>query len=638
MLKKNQLVEFEITGITTEGNGVGRYEGMAVFVPFTAVGDFVSVKIVKVLKSYSYGIINEIITPSPDRTESDCPVSQKCGGCMFRHITYDAELRIKSGFVTDSFRRIGGFELDYEEIAGCEHIDHYRNKAQYPVAPGPDGKAVCGFYSRRSHRIVPFTECRLQPVVFRKIVDFVIEHINKNCISAYDETTGKGLVRHIYIRQGFHSGKIMLCIVVSNKKAIPLIQTMLSESLLTEKFPEIVSVVVNINPENTNVILGKKCVTVYGEDNITDVMCENKISLSPFSFYQVNTPQAELLYSIAADYAELTGNEEILDLYCGAGTIGLSMHDKVKTLTGVEVIEQAVENARTNAAANNIKNAEFICGDAGHIADKLLKDGKRPDVVIVDPPRKGCDNLTLDSIVRMKPERIVMISCNPATAARDCKILCSEENGYEIKRIRGVDLFPRTGHVETVVCLSREKAMLVKKETKMIYDEKSGYKSWSNLKKQMHDLLCDSLKDKISYFYTSYHEVHNAYGRATINYSKKEIVAFSWVEMYKQEQEVSQLYSQGKKVSYGEIMKKWMPECKLCDADFINSLTIYLKTDIAASLNSDNYLLRVFAYMDRRVGKRTLVKIKDDVEKLPDWVKQFYQIRCEADGIVFPPK
>ena len=290
-----------------------------------------------------------------------------------------------------------------------------------------------------------------------------------------------------------------------------------------------------------------------------------------------------------------------------------------------------------NAKRNSVDNAEFFCGDAGEAALSLEAQGIKADVVVVDPPRKGLNADAIEALARFAPRRIVYVSCDPATLARDVALL--KERGYALKNAMACDLFPRCAHIESVVCLSREKADDCEDEPKMISDERSKYKSWSNLKKQMNDLLCDSLKDKISYFYTSYHEVHNAYGRATINYNKKEMVAFSWVEMYAQEREVSQLYQEGKKVSYGELEKgKWIPECKLCDADFINSLTIYLKTDIAISLHSDNYLLRVFAYMDRRVGKRTLIKIKDDVEKLPDWVKQFYRIRCEADGIIFPPK
>ena len=320
-----------------------------------------------------------------------------------------------------------------------------------------DGKAVCGFYANRSHRIVPYTGCLLQPVIFQQIVDYVIDYINANKISAYDEITGNGLVRHIYLRRGYHSGEIMLCIVSTGKRIVDSIRKMTETTDFLKKFPDVKSVIVNLNPEKTNVILGKKNITVWGTDNITDIMCGNKISLSPMSFYQVNTEQAEKLYSIAAEFADLKGDEEVFDLYCGAGTIGLSMIDKINHLTGVEVVKQAVENAKANAEANNIKNADFICGDAGEIADRLQKEGKRPDVIIVDPPRKGCDALSLEAIVKMAPEKIVMISCNPVTAARDCKILCSEESGYELKRVRGCDLFPGTCHVETVVLLSHKK-------------------------------------------------------------------------------------------------------------------------------------------------------------------------------------
>ncbi|MDO5560589.1 MAG: 23S rRNA (uracil(1939)-C(5))-methyltransferase RlmD [Oscillospiraceae bacterium] len=454
MISKNQIIEIEITGMTSEGNGVGHAQGMAVFVPCTAIGDKLEVKIVKVLKSYAYGIIEKILISSPDRTQSDCPVSQKCGGCMFRHITYEAELKIKSGFISDAFKRIGGFDLEYESIAGCEETDFYRNKAQYPVAM-QDSKAVCGFYSRRSHRVVPFTACRLQPPVFAQIVDYVIDYINEHHIPAYDEQTHKGLIRHIYLRKGFHTGEIMLCIVAADKKAVKYVREMVSSTDILEKFGDIKCIIVNVNPDNTNVILGRKNFQIYGSENITDVMCGNKIMLSPMSFYQVNTCQAEKLYSIAAGFAELSGNEKILDLYCGTGTIGLSMHDKVKCLTGVEVINQAVENAKINAQINGIENAEFICGDAGTIADKMAAQGEKPDVIIVDPPRKGCDGNTIEAILKMSPCKIVMISCNPATAARDCRMIC-ESGEYEIRKIRGVDLFARTGHVESVVLMSRK--------------------------------------------------------------------------------------------------------------------------------------------------------------------------------------
>lgn len=455
MLKKNQLAEIEITGITSEGNGVGRYDGMAVFVPQTASGDYVRVQIVKVLKSYAYGIVKEIITPSDARKEPDCPVFRKCGGCTFRHIKYEEEIRVKNSFVTDSFRRLGGFDIECEPFLGCSETNRYRNKAQYPVAM-MEGKAVCGFYASRSHRVIPYTGCLLQPEVFQQIVDFAIGYININKIPAYDEITGKGLIRHIYLRKGYHSEEIMLCIVSRTASAVKLTEKMISETDFLKRFPDVKSVVVNINSKNTNVILGEKNITVWGSETISDTMCGNRIKLSPLSFYQINTEQAEKLYGIAADFAELKGDEELLDLYCGAGTIGLSMIGKANHLTGVEVVKQAVDNAGENAAANNIGNADFICGDAGTIADQLQKEGRHPDVVVVDPPRKGCDALTLESIVRMNPEKIVMISCNPATAARDCKILCGEETGYTLRKVKGVDMFPGTTACECVALLTRK--------------------------------------------------------------------------------------------------------------------------------------------------------------------------------------
>ncbi|HNX65020.1 MAG TPA: 23S rRNA (uracil(1939)-C(5))-methyltransferase RlmD [Oscillospiraceae bacterium] len=481
MLNKNDIVTIEITGTTSEGNGVGKYDGMAIFVPLSAIGDKLNVKITKVLKSYCFGIIESIILPSPDRIEEDCPVFLKCGGCSFRHISYESELNIKSDFIKDSFKKIGKFDLSYEDILGCTETEHYRNKAQYPVAQ-QDGQAVCGFYSKRSHRVIPFTGCKLQPAVFRDIVDFIMNYINLNKISGYDEVSGAGILRHIYIRQGYHSKEIMLCFIV-NKPCKELLIPLCEQ--LSKEFPEIKSFVMNINSQNTNVIMGEKNKTLLGKDCIYDIMCGNKISLSPHSFYQVNTEQAEKLYGIAAEYANLSGSETVMDLYCGAGTIGLSVADKARGILGVEVIPQAIENAKENALNNNITNADFICDDAGNAAKKL-SETQKPDIVIVDPPRKGCDNNTLEAIIKMNPTKVIMISCNPATAARDCKFL--SENGYEIERIRGVDLFPRTTHVETVVLLSKlhsdqhidielntDELDLTSVESKATYDEIKAY-------------------------------------------------------------------------------------------------------------------------------------------------------------------
>lgn len=450
-MKKNEIVRLCITDITNEGNGVGRADdGMAVFVPFTAVGDVVDVKIVKVQKSFAYGITEKLVERSQSRCDADCEVFYKCGGCSLRHISYESELEIKQGYVEASMTRIGKLDVEFEKILGCEKTEGYRNKAQYPVTM-LNGEAVCGFYSKRSHRVVPVKHCKLQPKVFSEICNQVLKFHNDNKIPVYDEITGKGLLRHIYIRRGESSGEIMLCLVL----------TKLREDIyrgfaeyIAKCFPDIKSVVMNLNPKNTNVILGRKCVTLYGNDTITDIMCQNKIEISPLSFYQVNTKQAEKLYGIAKDYANLSKNDTVLDLYCGAGTIGLSMAREVKKVIGVEVVEDAIKNANRNAQLNGIKNAEFICGDSGEIAQKLVERGECPDVIIADPARKGCDKLSLDAMIKLSPSRIVMVSCNHTTAARDCAYLC--ENGYKTEKCRAVDLFPKTTHVECVILMSRK--------------------------------------------------------------------------------------------------------------------------------------------------------------------------------------
>lgn len=447
MFKKNEFTELEITDVTAEGNGVGRADGIIIFVPNTAVGDRIRAKIVKVTKNYCYGIVDELLEKSHDRVQPDCEVYKTCGGCCFRHISYEAETALKEKIVRDAIERIGKVTTaEFEPILPCYPCEAYRNKAQYPVAE-LNGKIVCGFYSKRSHRVVPFTKCRLQPKEFGHITDTITEFLTERKISAYSEITHKGLVRHIYLRKGFHSGEVMVCLVVTKDISAKLKGLV---HLLIEKFPYITNISLNINSSATNVILGKRVITLYGKDTITDIMCGNKIELSPLSFYQVNTLQAEKLYGIAKEYAELKGNETLLDLYCGAGTIGLSMAGSVKKLVGVEIVPEAVENAKHNAELNNIKNAEFFCGDAGEIASKL---NKKPDVIIIDPPRKGCDMATLDTIINISPEKVVMISCNPSTAGRDCNYF--QQNGYKVRKVRAVDLFPRTSHVECVVLMSR---------------------------------------------------------------------------------------------------------------------------------------------------------------------------------------
>lgn len=452
-INKNDIVDLEITDITAEGNGVGRCGGMAVFVPSAAVGDVIKCRIVKVLKSYCYGIIEEIITASADRKDRGCHIQKSCGGCLFRHISYEAEMRFKESTVKNAFIRLGKFsEGDFEmlPIIGCEETDRYRNKAQYPTAADKDGRTVSGFYAMRSHRVIPCDDCLLQPEIFGKILKTSLDYVNRHNIPPYDEKSGRGILRHIYIRQGYHSGEIMVCFVVTRadkKMFLPL------ADILTEKYSMIKSVILNINSKNTNVIMGSKCITVKGNDHITDIMCGNRIEISPLAFYQVNTPQAEKLYAQAIDFAGLSGDEDVLDLYCGAGTISLFAARNAGHVTGAEIIPEAVENAERNAAANGIGNVDFICADAGQAARELAESGRDPRVIITDPPRKGCDELTLDSIIKMAPEKVVMVSCNPSTAARDCRYLA--DRGYTLKKIRAVDLFPGTGHVECVVLMGR---------------------------------------------------------------------------------------------------------------------------------------------------------------------------------------
>ena len=449
MLKKNEIIRLEISGMTNEGNGVGKHEGIAVFVPFTVIGDVIECRIVKVCKTYCYGIIENIVSGSVERTKNDCPVYSRCGGCCFRHMSYEEECRVKEQFIKDSFERIGKLYPEYDSFEGCKQLVGYRNKAQYPVAE-QDGRAVCGFYSRRSHHVCDHTDCALQPAIFKAIADEIMAYVNKRKIKAYNEETGSCLLRHIYLRRGEHSGEIMVCLVITDLKKRGVFDALVGE--LCKKYADIKSIVFNENSRKTNCILGQKLVTAYGSNTIHDTMCGNDIEISPLSFYQVNTIQAERLYEIAADYAQLTGKETLLDLYCGAGTIGLSMSKKVKKLIGVEIIESAIDNAKRNAAANNVTNAEFICGDAGKIAEILYSRGERPDVIIADPARKGCTRDALEYMAKMSPDRIVMISCNHATAARDCAVL--EELEYKTVKVKGVDLFGRTGHVETVVLLS----------------------------------------------------------------------------------------------------------------------------------------------------------------------------------------
>lgn len=451
MLKKNDRIKLKIESCSSNGSGVGRHEGMAVFVPATAVGDEITAHILKVKKTYAFAKVESVDVPSPDRTEPECPVYLKCGGCVFSHMKYSAEARIKAEHVAECFRRIGGVNPEFEEIIGAQDIHRYRNKAQYPVADN-NGEIKMGFYSPHSHRVIHCPDCLLQPEEFGEILSVFDGYIKKHNISIYNESEHKGLLRHIYLRKGTKSGEIMVCAVINGRK-LPFEDELASD--LREKVPSTKSIIVNTNTKNTNVILGDRCRTVWGEDTITDILCGLKFRISPLSFYQVNRNQAEKLYSKAAEYAALTGSETVLDLYCGAGTIGLSMAAKAKEIIGVEIVPEAIEDAKINAEINRITNARFICGDAPKAAEILEAEGVRPDVIILDPPRKGCSPEMLETAARMAPDRIVYVSCDPATLARDCGIFA--DLGYTAIKATPVDMFPNTGHIETVAKLIRRK-------------------------------------------------------------------------------------------------------------------------------------------------------------------------------------
>lgn len=453
-LQKNQVLTLQVERLSSDGSGVAHSpEGETVFIPGAAPGDEARVRIVKDCKRYAFGILDEVLTPSPDRIPVDCAVAGPCGGCSLRHLDYAAELRAKQENVADAFARIGGLDVPVLPIVGSPEIDRYRNKVQFPVGTDKAGRPCIGFYAGRTHRIVPCPDCRLQPGVLNEIGNTLCAFFAEKGIHPYNEETGKGLVRHIFLRRGAHSGQIMVCLVCTRAK-LPSADELCTR--LKEAFPDIVTILLNVNAKNTNVILGSETHTLYGQGYIEDTLCGVPVQLGPLSFYQVNTLAAEQLYGIAAEYAQLTPDDLLLDLYCGMGTIGLSMADHCRELVGVEIVPEAIESAKANAARMSAAvsaKSRFFCADAGQAAAQLAAEGLHPDVVMLDPPRKGCDEATLSAVVRMAPRRVVYVSCNPATAARDAAWL--EQNGYHAEKVQPVDLFPRTKHVETVCLLSK---------------------------------------------------------------------------------------------------------------------------------------------------------------------------------------
>ena len=453
-LQKNQILTLRIERLSSDGSGVAHSpDGETVFVPGAAPGDEADVRIVKDCKRYAFGILDHLRTPSPDRIPVDCAVAGPCGGCSLRHLDYTAELRAKQENVTDAFRRIGGLDVPVLDICPSPEVDRYRNKVQFPVGLDKNGNPCIGFYAGRTHRIVPCPDCKLQPGVLNDIGNALCGFFAENGIQPYNEETGRGLVRHIFLRRGAHSGQIMVCLVCTRPN-FPHADALCTR--LREQFADIATILLNVNSKNTNVILGTETHTLYGPGYIEDTLCGVPVQLGPLSFYQVNTLAAERLYGIAAQYAQLTPDDLLLDLYCGMGTIGLSMVDHCRELVGVEIVPEAIESAKANAARMGdsvAAKSRFFCADAGQAATRLAAEGLHPDVVMLDPPRKGCDEATLSAVVRMAPRRVVYVSCNPATAARDAAWL--EQNGYHAEQVQPVDLFPRTKHVETVVLLSK---------------------------------------------------------------------------------------------------------------------------------------------------------------------------------------
>lgn len=453
-LQKNQILTLRIERLSSDGSGVAHSaDGEAVFVPSTAPGDEARVRIVKDCGRYAFGILDELLTPSPDRIPVDCPVAGPCGGCSLRHLDYAAELRAKQESVLDAFRRIGGLEVPVLDILPSPDVDRYRNKVQFPVGIDKNGVPCIGFYAGRTHRIVPCPDCKLQPSVLNEIGNALCAFFAQQGIRPYDEQSGKGLVRHIFLRRGAHSGQIMVCLVCTRAK-LPHAEQLCTA--LRGQFPAISTILLNVNAKNTNVILGSENHILYGPGYIEDTLCGVPVRLGPLSFYQVNTLAAERLYGVAAQYAQLTPDDTLLDLYCGMGTIGLSMAEQCRELIGVEIVPEAIESAKANAARMGeavAAKSRFFCADAGQAATQLAAEGLHPDIVMLDPPRKGCDEATLSAVVRMAPRRVVYVSCNPATAARDAAWL--EKNGYHTEKVQPVDLFPRTKHCECVLLMSK---------------------------------------------------------------------------------------------------------------------------------------------------------------------------------------
>lgn len=451
--RKNDLVTLEIEDCGIDGEGIGKADGFTVFVKDAVIGDTVTAKIIKAKKNYGYGRLMEVLKPSPYRVEPKCEFARQCGGCQLQALSYDQQLVFKTNKVKGHLERIGGFtDIPMEPIIGMDELFHYRNKAQFPVGRNKEGKIVTGFYAGRTHNIIENRDCALGVPENKEVLDRVIAHMEKYGIEPYNEATGKGLVRHVLIRYGYFTKEVMVCLILNGNK-IPK-EEQLVKSL--REIPGMTSITINVNKKHSNVILGEEIRLLWGQEYITDRIGDISYQISPLSFYQVNPMQTQKLYAKALEYADLHGQETVWDLYCGIGTISLFLAQKAKFVRGVEIVPAAIENAKENAKLNGLENTEFFVGKAEEVLPReYKKNGVYADVIVVDPPRKGCDETLLETMVEMNPERIVYVSCDSATLARDLKYLC--ERGYELRKVCPVDQFGMTVHVETVVLLSQQK-------------------------------------------------------------------------------------------------------------------------------------------------------------------------------------
>ncbi len=449
--RKNDLVTLEIEDCGIDGEGIGKADGFTVFVKDAVIGDTVTAKIIKAKKNYGYGRLMEVLKPSPYRVEPKCEFARQCGGCQLQALSYDQQLVFKTNKVKGHLERIGGFtDIPMEPIIGMDELFHYRNKAQFPVGRNKEGKIVTGFYAGRTHNIIENRDCALGVAENKEVLDRVIAHMEKYGIEPYNEATGKGLVRHVLIRYGYFTKEVMVCLILNGNK-IPK-EEQLVKSLC--EIPGMTSITINVNKKHSNVILGEEIRLLWGQEYITDRIGDISYQISPLSFYQVNPMQTQKLYAKALEYADLHGQETVWDLYCGIGTISLFLAQKAKFVRGVEIVPAAIENAKENAKLNGLENTEFFVGKAEEVLPReYKKNGVYADVIVVDPPRKGCDETLLETMVEMNPDRIVYVSCDSATLARDLKYLC--ERGYELRKVCPVDQFGMTVHVETVVLLSK---------------------------------------------------------------------------------------------------------------------------------------------------------------------------------------